>query len=89
MKRWLSEFFHPSRKCERLGHDMGEVRQRVYLYPAKHWDHVADDVVEVTPQCRRCRHRGETKIKKRSGLHGLTMSGDRWDTLKSEGRLVQ
>jgi|SRR6476661_1804391 len=92
LSRWLAELFRPSRKCARLGHDMGEVRQRVLLWPPEgifQNRHVADYATEVTPRCRRCWFRGETRIEQRGGLTGLRMPSDDWDDLKRDGRLVQ
>lgn len=88
--RWFREFFRPSLKCERLGHDVAKrpAKRHFYRYPGRGFRSVADDVTEEREECGRCGEGLTDWTETRySGLQGLTMSSDRWDQLKCEGRL--
>ena len=86
--RWWRELKDPGLKCERVGHDPREERTAVFLYPPEHWSRaVADRAVEVETRCRRCRKLFDSKIVERSGIHGLTMPSDRWERLRTNGRI--
>lgn len=89
MMRWLDEFLHPKKACERKGHSMVPVERRVYLYPPE-WSFraVADEAEEHFGRCRRCGLETPPVINNRHSLQGLSMPGDLWDQLQRDGRLV-
>lgn len=86
--RWLREFFRPALKCLRLGHAARFEKRYFYRYPARGFRSVVDDVTEERQECGRCGEGLSEWVETRySGLQGLSMSSDRWDRLKQDGRL--
>lgn len=87
-KRWLSEIGKPERKCARVGHRMIDREYRAYIYPPIARWAVAERAWFKEPRCTRCGHTEEEQEISRTALDGLTMSADKWDLLKRDGRLV-
>lgn len=73
--------------CSRGEHELRTITEKAYRWPGEGYHSVADKTKETREICRHCDFATEWKILDRSGLNGLTMSGERWDQLKEEGRL--
>lgn len=87
--RWLDELRDPAKKCARLGHKMRRWTVRVYLYPPEYrWSHVADTGEEAHARCRRCGHVEPVVTTRLGGLNGLSMSSEKWDRLRKDGRVA-
>jgi len=87
---WLREFFRPALKCVRLGHCSPKkpTERHFYRYPGRGFRSVADDVTEERDECSRCGEGLTGWVETHySGLQGLSMSSDRWNRLKRDGRL--
>lgn len=84
--RWWREFWQPSLKCERVGHEIGEDVRYGFTSPAFPRLHVADSVEQVRQVCDRCGATfSEWETTDRTGLSGLTLNSDRMATLKRDG----
>ena len=79
-------------RCERRGHRWIEVERRAYIWPAKRWSSVADEVREQRTECRRrrcdaVRGNGWREVD-RYDIQSLSMSAEQWDVLRERGILV-
>lgn len=92
--RWLRqvvlairEYFKPSLKCARIGHDIRTAETKRFEYPSKGWRGVADEVRYKYEYCNRrgCCHEQLKEETSRETINSLSMSSERWDTLKKRG----
>lgn len=90
MLRWLSEFFSPEKKCERLGHQYKQMTKRYYQWPGKGCRSVADECLVRIHVCRRCgvkEKQGDDEVISRESIHSLSMSSSAWRELEENGIL--
>lgn len=90
MIRFMSEFFRPEKKCDRLGHVPGVARSKGWKWPGEGYRSVADEVIESRPCCCRCNVTlGEVSFEITDSLQGLSMASSKWDKLKEDGFLFR
>lgn len=85
-KQWLYELFHPSVKCNRVGHVERVVLLKFYEWPSRSMG-IADEVHYEGTKCSRCRRIIFGVEMSRSVVNSLIMSSKDWRKLRTEGRL--
>jgi len=91
LKRGWREFWNPSLRCKREGHELELVTVKAYRWPANFTSHVADNVKYHAKRCKCCGMflpPSTWKQKDYDGLSDLKMPSEDWDLLKQVGVFV-
>lgn len=80
---------HRRRECELGRHQMRQVERKIYRWPSRGFDGVADSVKQKRERCAHCAHATPWLDVHITILQGLKMDSSRWDALREKGEIEQ
>lgn len=89
MLRKIKEWWNPSLKCKRLGHEEGVVSLRIWRRSFEYREVAAEYMAEFE-RCPRCGKLGKILSEKKvDWFSGLEMSREDWRTMDRLGYLIR
>lgn len=86
--RWLKEFFKPSLKCERLGHNF-ETKRLIIRKLGREPTIIAEDFAATENCCSRCNFKCPIITWQRKDWYSsVSMPNEMWDELHDNGYLI-